>query len=462
MSKPILMPQVGQDLTEGKLIEWRVKVGDKVAKGDIVAVVESEKASFDVEAFEAGTVLNLLYDEGATTKVLAPLLFVGDPTEDAATPHSIEQAKAASEDGAVIAPIGVGMSERAADAQLGRKANGAPRSSPFARRLAKSNGIEIAAIVGTGPHGAVVARDVKSVIQAADPAPSPAGAGRPHADSGPPGTALRSLESASAPPQSPAMRAHSEAAHRAWLRKGEGPPLVMIHGFGADLNGWRVLVAAAALRRPVLAVDLPGHGRSAGLERVSLQAMADAVAAVLADEGVTSADLIGHSLGAAIAVAMAQAARFTVRSLFLIAPAGLGPDINSAFLAGFARARSEESLAPWMRLLVADESAIGPALIGVTAQTRSEPGVPEAQDRVARSLFPDGTQAFSIRLALAATPCPVRVVFGADDRIIPARHAAGLPGTVAVHIFPGVGHMPHLEARETVARLLSEHLRTVS
>jgi pyruvate dehydrogenase E2 component (dihydrolipoamide acetyltransferase) len=216
MSKPILMPQVGQDLTEGKLIEWRVKVGDKVAKGDIVAVVESEKASFDVEAFEAGTVLNLLYDEGATTKVLAPLLFVGDPTEDAATPHSIEQAKAASEDGAVIAPIGVGMSERAADAQLGRKANGAPRSSPFARRLAKSNGLEIAAIVGTGPHGAVVARDVKSVIQAADPAPRTAAPRGPRSAAWSPRPLPRSLRPCALIPRRRTARGFARARVRRW------------------------------------------------------------------------------------------------------------------------------------------------------------------------------------------------------------------------------------------------------
>ena len=86
MAKPILMPQVGQDLTEGKLIEWRIKVGDTVGKGDIVAVVESEKASFEVEAFEAGTVLELLYEEGATTEVLAPLAFVGEPGETRRTP----------------------------------------------------------------------------------------------------------------------------------------------------------------------------------------------------------------------------------------------------------------------------------------------------------------------------------------------------------------------------------------
>ena len=81
MAKPILMPQVGQDLTEGELIEWHVKVGDMVKKGDILAVVESEKASFEVEAYEEGVVLELLCEVGKMAVVLEPLLTLGEPPE---------------------------------------------------------------------------------------------------------------------------------------------------------------------------------------------------------------------------------------------------------------------------------------------------------------------------------------------------------------------------------------------
>ncbi len=461
MSKPIVMPQVGQDLTEGKLVEWRVKVGDTVAKGDIVAVVESEKASFEVEAYEVGTVLDLLYEEGATTEVLAPIMFVGDPAEAkgaAPAPDAGGAPPAAAPAPAAGAPAAPGP-QPAAPA----RPDGAPRSSPLARRLAGTNGIDLSALAGTGPRGAVVKRDVDEALKArpaAAPAraPAPATARAPAVPPRPAGPAPAAPGPAAPGP----VRAEAAPAalNRAWLRRGEGAPVVMIHGFGADLNGWRVLAAAAALARPVLALDLPGHGRSAGLDRVSLAGLAEAVAAALAEEGVAEADLVGHSLGAAVAVAVAEAARFTVRSLFLIAPAGLGPDINGAFLDGFARARGEDSLAPWMALLVADPAAMGPAIVRITAQARGNPGVAEAQDRVARALFPDGTQAVSVRHALGRLPGPVRIVVGAEDRIIPARHAAGLPGPVAVHVFPGVGHMPHLEAREPVARLLAQHLRS--
>jgi pyruvate dehydrogenase E2 component (dihydrolipoamide acetyltransferase) len=75
------------------------------------------------------------------------------------------------------------------------------------------------------------------------------------------------------------------------------------------------------------------------------------------------------------------------------------------------------------------------------------------------ALFPDGTQAFSIRDVFAHLSVPVKIVVGAADRIIPAAHARGLPGTVAVHVFGAVGHMPHLEARAPVGQLLAEIVR---
>jgi pyruvate dehydrogenase E2 component (dihydrolipoamide acetyltransferase) len=252
--------------------------------------------------------------------------------------------------------------------------------------------------------------------------------------------------------------AHSSALHRVRLRKGKGDPVVMIHGFGADHNSWRILVAAAGLSRPILAIDLPGHGRSLG-GATSLADMASAVAASLAEEGVTAADLVGHSLGAAVAATVAATADFRVRSLFLVSPAGLGPEINGDFLTGFCGARGEEDLAHWMTLLVADPASLHPAFAQVTAENRARPGVAEAQAQIAREVFPDGRQAFSIRATLDRLAVPIQVVFGAADRIIPARHMAGLPDTIAQHLLAEVGHMPQVEARDAVARLLADHLQ---
>jgi len=84
MAEAILVPQVGQDLTEATVVELHVKVGDKVAKGDLVAVVESEKASFEVEAFAEGFVINLPYSVGDVATVLEPLMHLGAEGETVA------------------------------------------------------------------------------------------------------------------------------------------------------------------------------------------------------------------------------------------------------------------------------------------------------------------------------------------------------------------------------------------
>jgi len=74
--------------------------------------------------------------------------------------------------------------------------------------------------------------------------------------------------------------------------------------------------------------------------------------------------------------------------------------------------------------------------------------------------LPDGTQAFSVRAAFKGLALPAKIVFGSEDRIIPARHAQGLPGRIAIHLFRGLGHMPHFEAREEVAALWREIMRS--
>ena len=152
MAKPILMPQVGQDLTEGELIELHVKVGDVVKKGDVLAVVESEKASFEVEAYEEGVVLEVLCKVGEMAVVLEPLLILGEAGEtlDTASPAPStapeKPAKAVSQ-----APQDTGT--------------GGTRSSPLARRIATMNGLDVTHIKGSGPKGAVVKADVEAAMQ---------------------------------------------------------------------------------------------------------------------------------------------------------------------------------------------------------------------------------------------------------------------------------------------------------
>ena len=152
MAKPILMPQVGQDLTEGELIELHVKVGDVVKKGDVLAIVESEKASFEVEAYEEGIVLEVLCKVGEMAVVLKPLLILGEAGE---TLDNAPPAPSAAPEIFTSTPQVVLEGPQQTD-------TAGTRSSPLARRIAAMNGLDVSKIKGTGPKGAVVKVDVEA------------------------------------------------------------------------------------------------------------------------------------------------------------------------------------------------------------------------------------------------------------------------------------------------------------
>jgi pyruvate dehydrogenase E2 component (dihydrolipoamide acetyltransferase) len=190
----------------------------------------------------------------------------------------------------------------------------------------------------------------------------------------------------------------------------------------------------------------------------SFDAMVAEVAETLHAESPGALHLAGHSLGGAVAAALSRHARVQARSLFLIAPAGLGPEINGGFISGFPRAKSAAELEPFVAALMNDPSVLGPSFIKATLRQREH--LDGALEELAAVLFPGATQAFSIRSVFDGLVIPSKIVLGGRDRIIPAQHAFGLPGDVAIHNFPELGHMPHFEAPDAVARLLRELMRS--
>jgi pimeloyl-ACP methyl ester carboxylesterase len=429
MARPILMPQVGQDLTEGKVVAIKVKVGDKVKKGDIVAEVESEKASFDVECFETGTIIEIRHKVGDSATVLQPLMMVGEAGEASAAAAPAAAAKAAAP---VVAAAVVQVAPGAAAA--GATASG--RSSPLARRLANESGLDIRQIRGTGPGGAVVMKDVEAFRQTGQGA----------------ATVL------SFPSAAPAAVGGGQGIKS--LQQGVGDPVLFIHGFGADLSSWRPFVLQMKAGNPLLALDLPGHGIS---QDGSVTSFADLVAQVLRQieaAGLTRLHLVGHSLGAAVATELAGGGSLDVRSLSLVSPAGLGPKVNGDFVDGFLAAQSEVPLKAWLDVLVHDPAKLPGALLRATLAGRDGTRLAAQQRKLADAVFAGSTQLFSIRDALQRYQGPVRVMVGDNDRIIPADYSNGLPAHVALHRLPQVGHLPQLEAAGLVARLVSETVRS--
>lgn len=458
MPKEILMPALAAGMEEGHLVRWLKKEGAPVKAGDLLAEIETDKAVMEMEAEADGRLGPILVGDGtravAVGTLIASILAEGEAApEPAPAPAAAKTAPvpaapvpAAPAPAAPLAPV------RPAAAAPSRPATPAPSpalapsiaalvtarkvvASPLARRLADDYGLDLSRLSGSGPRGRIVRLDVERARDAsARPAPVP----QPRRS----GAAAPGL------------------LHHAWLRQGEGRPVVLLHGFGSDLNGWRPFLAGGSPARPLLGLDLPGHGGSAAVAAAGFDALVEAVAGTLEGLGLLDVDVVAHSLGAAVAVALAAEGHIGVRSLFLLSPAGLGPDINGAFVSGFARARTMESLAPWMAELVADPAVLTPAFLRAAAAARADATLIDAQQRLAATLFPDGTQAFGVRTRLEQLAAPVTIVFGQDDRIIPWSHTRRVPGEVALHLFPGVGHLPQLEVRDAVWRLLDRHLRT--
>jgi pimeloyl-ACP methyl ester carboxylesterase len=148
-----------------------------------------------------------------------------------------------------------------------------------------------------------------------------------------------------------------------------------------------------------------------------------------------------------------------VRSLSLLSPGGLGPEIDGAALNGSARATTADSLAPWLKRLTARPDGISHDFAKAAMLARLDPDLRAAQQDLAQALFPDGVQAFDLTAALQRLSMPTLMVWGRDDRILPWKQALSAPGEVALHLLRGVGHVPHMEDPDRLAALIGRHIR---
>lgn len=269
-----------------------------------------------------------------------------------------------------------------------------------------------------------------------------------------------STEAAGAPAAEP-QTLHIEGRAVRYLAIGTGDvPAVFIHGFGADLESWMFNQPVIGETRATYAIDLPGHGGSAKqVTQGHPGALAAEVRATLDALHLDRVHLVGHSLGAVIATLIAVADPDRAASLTLIAPAGMGEEIDTDFLDGFIAAGRRKELKPLLQRLVADEDAITRDMIDAVIRYKRIDGVADALATIRDGLLDGGAQAISLRERVGALAVPVQVIWGERDRIIPARQSDGLDALGAtLHILPGVGHMPHMEAAAQVNAALTDFI----
>jgi len=187
------MPKLSDTMEEGTIVEWKKKTGDEVKAGDVLAEVESDKATFDLEA-ETGGVLAILVEQGVPAKIGAPIATIGEasaapakakattakPKEPEAPPQAVEEKKTAAASSPPRAEPEAKVDEETVDEDRDERAPGGPspdgkgdgpiKASPLAKRLAAEMGVDLASLKGSGPDGRIVKEDVLAAAGTSRPA----------------------------------------------------------------------------------------------------------------------------------------------------------------------------------------------------------------------------------------------------------------------------------------------------
>lgn len=240
-----------------------------------------------------------------------------------------------------------------------------------------------------------------------------------------------------------------------YLVHGEGgEPVLLIHGFGGDLNAWMFNHEALAGDRAVYALDLPGHGGSIkDVGDGSVGTLGDVVVGLINALALERVHLVGHSFGGAVALTVALEQPAKVASLTLIAPVGLGPQINGAYITGFVAAERRKDMKPLAQQLFSDSSLVTRQMVEDILRTKRIDGVDAALAAIAAAQFNGDRQKLDLTTRAGDLDVPTQIIWGQDDHIIPSSQAHNLDGA-KVTVIEGAGHMPMMEKASEINQLI--------
>ena len=195
MAETINMPKLGFDMAEGTLVRWVKQVGESINKGDVLAEIETDKATVEVESSASGVVLQHIVDQGSVVPVSAPIAVIGEEGEKVDAPaaegekpkaeEKKEEPKAEGKPQAESAPPPTQPAEAPVQQAAEPADSGPVKASPLARRIAREKNLDLSRVQGSGPGGRVVRKDVEAALASGQPstatrqpsAPTPAVAG---------------------------------------------------------------------------------------------------------------------------------------------------------------------------------------------------------------------------------------------------------------------------------------------
>lgn len=411
----LVLPRLGETMDEARVTLWLKAPGEAFRRGEILLEVETDKTAVEVPALYDGTLIAQLVAPGEIVALDQPIAQVETVVDVPAAAPVVPRPDAPS----AVSVVSEGT--RTVVALPG----GRIAASPRARRLARKAGADISGLTGSGRRGWVTGQDVEMSGQQSrsgiEMVPTPFGT-----------IAVNRI----------APQTLGEAAKAT---------IVLLHGLFDQGRGWRDIPhRLAQAGHPILVPDLPGHGASLAKAGDTTEMIAAVVAALAQALPHGPLRLVGHSLGAALAVGAALHMEQRVESLVLIAPFGLRAKASTAFLDVMIRAQTPEDLSQAMDMLGGaplSESALGTEFLRL--QQRREDLVP-----LVHSLASDGVQ-MDLAASLAGLTLPMVAVFGLQDRIIDWHDCANLPARAAIHLFKTAGHLPHAEAPDLLAELIA-------
>jgi len=440
------MPKWGLAMKTGLVVEWLKRPGDSIQQGEPIVQIESEKATNEVEAPATGIMRWLEVPEGQDAPVGAALAVIVVPGEEL----SDEQVAALIREDAEVkrqkaemltrqretakAPASGARTSVRAPASTGGRVN----ASPAARRLAQELGIDLATVVGTGPGGMIGREDV-----------------------------LRAAEEAKAAPSEEAEEKDVDvggiATHCLIAGPVNAPHVVFVHGLGGSLATWSLNLPAFAGQFRICALDLVGAGSSAKpATDYSVPALAEFLARFLNALGPDwqRMSIVGHSLGGAVALALAGSYPQWIERLVLVDSSGLGPEIDRTVLDLVRSEPTRENLRSELTHFFAQPGLVQQALVDQLYQQRTQPGAHKALVATANAAFGDGQQRIDLRDTLEGLSIPVLVVWGDADAVIPVAHAqeAKRARQSRLEVFAGSGHCPHIERADAFNQLVRSFL----
>jgi pyruvate dehydrogenase E2 component (dihydrolipoamide acetyltransferase) len=236
---------------------------------------------------------------------------------------------------------------------------------------------------------------------------------------------------------------------------GDAMPVLLLHGFGADLNSWMFTQPALSDGRRTIALDLPGHGGSTkDVGSGDADTLVNVVDGAITELGIERVHLVGHSMGGAVAAMVASRRPGSIATLTLIASSGLGPEIYATFIDGFVRMARRRDAVEVLNLLVHDPALVSRTMVEDVLRYKRIDGVSAALETIARAWFAGGRQTRNVLAEIMALTAPVQIIWGRNDNIIPVAHAEAVASRLPVHILEAAGHLPHMEKAGEVNRLI--------